>query len=52
MKAYAAGRIFCKCSVRMHCRGKTVQIYEDTPKRKKCPNCGRMRRIMVIAGAA
>ena len=26
MKDYSAGRIFCKCSTRMHCNGKPVQI--------------------------
>lgn len=47
MKDYVAGRIFCKCSARMHCRGRHVQIYERTPKRKECPNCGQLCKVMV-----
>ncbi len=47
MKGYTPGRIFCKCSARMHCKGKAIQVYEHTPDRKSCPNCGRKRKIMV-----
>jgi hypothetical protein len=47
MKDYTPGRIFCRCSARMHTKGQAVQIYEYTPKKKKCPNCGKMRKLMV-----
>ena len=49
MKGYTVGRIFCKCSVRMHIRGKAVKIYENTPSKQKCPNCGKLRKVMVQA---
>ncbi len=41
MKNFTIGRIFCKCSVRMRCKGLIVQVYENTLKKKKCPNCRR-----------
>jgi len=47
MKDYDLGFITCRCSKRMRRRGKAVRIYEFTPKRKKCPNCGRMCKIKV-----
>ncbi len=47
MKHYTAGYIFCKCSTRMHCKGKLIKIHEYTPKRKKCPNCGKLCKLYV-----
>lgn len=47
MKNFTPGHIICKCSARMHCRGKSIRIYEHTPDRAKCPNCGKLRPVMV-----
>jgi len=47
MKDYTDVVIFCRCSVRMHTRGKHFQQYEHSPKRRKCPNCGKMRKLMI-----
>ena len=52
MKDYTAGWIFCKCSTRMHVKGKHIRVYEYTNRRQKCPNCGRQRKVMIVAGAA
>lgn len=51
MKDYTAGRIFCRCSARMHLRGKPVQMYEYTQRRQKCPNCGRLRKVKVAVNS-
>lgn len=45
MKHFTHGRIFCKCSARMHCRGKEIRIYKDTPRIQPCPNCGSNRKV-------
>lgn len=52
MKDYTVGRIFCGCSIRMHCRGKLIKIYENTYKKQRCPNCGKKRKIMVTKQVA
>jgi rubredoxin len=31
----------------MHCIGKEIQAFENTPKKAKCPNCGKRRKLMV-----
>ena len=47
MKHFIIGRIFCKCSARMKFRGKIIRIYENTPNRAVCPNCRKLRKILV-----
>ena len=46
MKDFSDTVIFCKCSGRMHCKGKHFKHYEFSPLRRKCPNCGKKRRVM------
>lgn len=46
MKDYQAGLIRCRCSNEMRI-GKRLQITQYTPIRKRCPNCGRMRKVLV-----
>ncbi len=41
MKHFTLGYIYCKCSIRMHCQGKSIRIYEHTRDKQKCPNCGK-----------
>ena len=47
MKDYQHGIIFCKCSVRMHCKGHHFKIFEGTPKKKCCPNCNKNCPVIV-----
>lgn len=47
MKNYTAGRIFCTCSIKMHCKGGSVRIYKNTPRVKACPNCERVCKVVV-----
>ena len=47
MKDYEDVVIFCRCSARMHTRGKHFRQYENSPHERKCPNCGKIRRTMV-----
>jgi len=51
MKDFTLGGIYCKCSARMHCKGKPVRIYEYTRDKQKCPNCGRKRQVLVAKDA-
>lgn len=46
MKDFDLAYIFCRCSIRMHCRGKAIRVYENTPMKHKCPNCGKKRKLM------
>jgi len=46
MKDYRAGLIRCRCSNSMRI-GKRIRITQYTHKRKKCPNCGKMRKVLV-----
>jgi len=46
MKHFTIGKIFCRCSARM-ARGCIIRIFEKTPNRKCCPNCGKLRTVMV-----
>ena len=47
MKNLTAGRIFCRCSVRMHCKGHLVPVGTDTSEKHKCPNCGKLCTVTV-----
>ncbi len=51
MKSFTIGHIFCNCSKRMHVQGLAVRIYENTPNRKQCPNCGKLRKIKILEAA-
>ncbi len=46
MKHFTIGKIFCRCSARMGL-GKIIRIYEKTANRKRCPNCDKLRMVMV-----
>ena len=47
MKDYKAGLIRCKCSHAMR-RGKLIKIYEYTPEQKRCPNCNKNLRMLLL----
>lgn len=46
MKDYKPGIIYCHCSNLMRI-GKNVKIYEKTPDKKQCPNCGKVVDIWI-----
>ena len=47
MKDYKTGKIYCRCSNTMRI-GKRIKIYQNTPRRKRCPNCGKNLMIQII----
>jgi len=46
MKDYKIGKLYCRCLNAMRI-GKPVKIYQYTPKRKRCSNCGKQRKVFV-----
>ncbi len=46
MKDYKAGLVRHKCSHVMR-KGKHVKVYQYTPERKRCPNCGKNISILI-----
>lgn len=44
MKDYSIYRLICKCSARMHSRGKLIKMYGKS-KVAHCPNC--RKRYMI-----
>lgn len=51
MKRYGSGIIRCGCSTAMK-RGKNVKINQRSPRRRVCPNCGRMLRVQLVTRVA
>lgn len=45
MKDYTDVAIICRCSARMHCKGKHFQQYKDSPIDRTCPNCGKVHLV-------
>ncbi len=45
MKDFDLAYIFCKCSARMSRKGKAIRVYEKTPMKHRCPNCGENRKL-------